>query len=111
MPDRKFAIVNDQSGETEDCTYDQFADKQAQGWRVADVAGYEAAKADVEMSSRIGTGAADMGKVEEERKRLDAQPMAKQTREDASETAEKTYPEAKPVAGDKPKTSKQDKAE
>lgn len=87
MPERRFTCIHDASGETKDCTLAEWPALQAQGYRIVDAGGYQAA---------VDAAGED-----------DAEgPMAEQGRADASAAAAAQYPEAKPAAADKPKAAK-----
>lgn len=94
MPDRKFSVVRDADGDQKDIGLKQWPDLQAQGYRIADVAGYDAAMSEgVEPESAPELAPAEAA-------------MAEQTSVDASKLAAEQYPASKPAAADKPRESK-----
>jgi hypothetical protein len=101
VPDqRTFRVSNDQTGETKEITHSDLAELQAQGWRIDDVAGFQEAQAQAQQ-----TGEDRMEAEAKQREKDDAAPMAAQTREDATATAEATYPQVKGSSADKPASS------
>lgn len=90
MPARTFAVVRDQDGDRKEATLADIGDLQAQGYRIADVAGYAAA---------LNEGAEPAPPPELSPAEA---AMAERTAADASATAAEHYPEAKPAAADKP---------
>lgn len=96
MPDREFAVIRDHDGDTKNATVKQFFDLQAQGYRVADVAAYQAALADA--STPVAEPESNAG----------VQAMAEQGVEDAAAFTAEQYPDAKPAAADKPQARKKE---
>lgn len=94
MADRTFSVIRDADGEQKDCTLKQWPDLQAQGYRIADVAAYNACLNDAaEPAPEPAVSPAEA-------------KMVEQTAADASKRAAEQYPDAKPAAADKPKESK-----
>lgn len=88
----KFAVMNDQSGDQKDCTLKEWTDLQAQGYRIVDAPGYDAAVA--------------LQADDEDALTPSEQRMADQGNADAAKAAERDFPEAKPSAADKPKADR-----
>ncbi len=94
MSEQKFAMIRDADGDAKDATIAQFPDLQGEGYRIADVAAYQAAVA------------ASAAPQPEPAPNVGAETMAEQGRVDAAEATAEQFPEAKPAAADKPKARK-----
>lgn len=79
-----FRVVNDQTGDSKDCTLEQFQQLQAQGYRIENVNSYQAA-----MQRQLEQR-------QQENPRVVAAPSASdaQSKADADLTARQTFPEA-----------------
>lgn len=89
-----FTVMNDQSGDEKEVSLKEWEKLQLQGYRIADVAAYNACLNDGADPASEPTAAPAEAK------------MAAQTASDASKLAAEQYPDAKPAAVDKPKESK-----